>query len=170
MPKKKPRVLGLTLEYLKLKIKETEPIKKLIACPDNLMKYIWGKRGNGKSIAVQYYLCQESIKNQRLRIKFIELKTIIDQLMIRDPAEQVVYIAGLIKFDILAIDEIDKKKISEFVDDNIFYLLDKRKTNLRDTIIIGNKGPSEVEKKVGESITSRILSGEIIKNDGELLR
>jgi DNA replication protein DnaC len=170
MPKKKPRVLGLTPEYLALKINnKTEPIKKLMIA-DNLMVYLWGDRGNGKSIAVQYYLCHESIKNERLRIKYIELKTIVDELMIRDPAEQVVYLSGLIKFDILAIDEIDKKKISEFVEDNLFYLLDKRKTELKRTIVIGNKGPGKLEEKLGESISSRILSGEIIKSEGELLR
>jgi DNA replication protein DnaC len=168
--KPKIKVDGLTKKFkdVYLDIKETSPIKTLKKNDDFNILYLWGERGNGKSISVQWYLCKKYLEGSSCR--YITMSRIIMDLYSLDFPQKVKYIDSLINYDILAIDEIDKIKLTEYKEEMIFYLLDERINNEKQTITIGNSDIKRLENKLQENIVSRVLSGLIIENTGELLR
>jgi DNA replication protein DnaC len=166
-----PKVKGLTTLFRNLyfELKETEPIKHLKKSNSNMV-YLWGKRGNGKSIAVQSYLCEK--KKQGVKCMYITMSNLFMDLYAIDLDRRVHYIRDMIRlYDLIVIDEIDKIKLTEWKEEMIFNLLDERVNFCKDTVLVGNSSPAELESKLGVNIVSRILGcGEVIENKGVLLR
>jgi DNA replication protein DnaC len=172
-------IIGLTAkfkEYYKAdKIRDEYPIKKIKGLKENEfneMMYIFGNHGNGKSFAIQWFLCELKKKNNLLKIQYITMTKLIMNLYAKSFEDKVKYINILSKeYDILAIDEIEKIKLTEYKEEMIFYLLDERINNMKKTIMAGNDELEKLEEKLQKNIISRILSNcLILKNEGRLLR
>jgi DNA replication protein DnaC len=61
------------------------------------------------------------------------------------------------KFSFLAIDEVGRRADTDWEDRLLFELINDRYNDLKDTLLISNDGPGEFEKKIGPSLTDRII-------------
>jgi DNA replication protein DnaC len=154
-------------------IKETKPVKLLNQTKfgDKDVLYLWGERGNGKSFAVQWFLCK-LMDGRSLDLMYTTMSKLIMSLYAMDFKEKLDYLDMLAdKYDLLVIDEIDKISLTHFKEEAIFYLLDERINKMKKTVFVGNKSLKDLHDTLGDNIISRILSNAVvIENKGELLR
>jgi len=166
-------IFGLTKKYWSTKVAETDIIKKISKIVDlPQMLFIWGDRGNGKTIAVQWYLEEISKQAWEWDIKYITLTELIMDLYALEFNERKEYIDELVsEYEVLAIDEIDKVTLTDYKEEMIFYLFDKRLSNLKYTILTSNTDTKNLGERLKQNIVSRILDDCIkIHSDGKVLR
>ena len=171
---------GLTIRFLNLNhnYDKTYPINKIMEFYDKpeYMIYLWGKRGNGKTIAVQYYLAKmgQRPKNEGYYTygKYITMSNLLMELYAGDFSEKVKIVKKYSeKYFMLVIDEIDKITLTDYKEEMIFNILDNRISNMMYTIISANKSIGELKDQLGINIISRILDNAVvIENKGEVLR
>jgi chromosomal replication initiation ATPase DnaA len=169
-------IAGLTEKfkraYLDGKIKETGIIKNLKKIDlDKHLIYIHGERGHGKSFGVQAYAVHLRSKYNKLKIKYISMSKLIMILYSKSIENRVAFIEELINiYDLLIIDEVDKITLTDFKEEMIFYMLDERINRESFTILLGNAGLAELEKRLKQNIMSRISTGLIMPYNDEVLR
>jgi len=155
-------IQGLTKKFEITKIKETGIIKRLSGFMDkditNIL--IWGPHGNGKTFALQHFLQQyHRYKKYDARCLYLTLSDLLMNLYERDWPQKINYLRDLIKdWQVIALDEIDKVKLTEWKEEILFNFFDKRMSKLKSTLITANKSPNKLAEHLGENIMSRILS------------
>lgn len=68
----------------------------------------------------------------------------------------------------IILDDLGAEKMTEWVQQELYLILNRRYNNMAMTFITSNLSPTELEKKIGDRITSRIIGTcEVIALDGE---
>lgn len=155
---------GVTKEYIEMKNENKIDRNKLLDINvfsdfySNGKKLIYGYGDNriGKSITLQDYLLDYT-KAFNLRGLYIMAIEIVYKITTGEALEKKHFINRLVyEYDILIIDEVDKIVLSDTREMIMFYILDKRKTANRITILCGNEPIDNLEKRLGKIIVSRI--------------
>lgn len=132
----------------------------------NNMYLYSGTCGNGKTtwaikLLLQYFNEVWACNNFKERGLFINVPTFLTKIktIIGRPDEQFENMRELIeKVDIVVWDDIASTKLSDFDYNTLLTYIDKRTLENKCNIYTGNVSPSELEKYVGQRLTSRILS------------
>jgi len=114
---------------------------------------VYGPKRSGKSIFVQFFL--DILKREA---KYITAINIIMELYGRNFEEKKDYLDELYKYDFLGIDDIDKFKLTGWKEEMMFYLIDKRISNLKKTIISCSTVPERLHLILGNNIADKLLS------------
>jgi len=114
---------------------------------------VYGPKRSGKSIFVQFFL--DILKREA---KYITAINIIMELYGRDFEEKKDYLDELYKYNFLGIDDIDKVKLTGWKEEMMFYLIDKRISNLKKTIISCSVVPERLHLILGNNIADKLLS------------
>lgn len=155
---------GLTKEYIEMKAENLINDNKLLDTSifidffnnNKKLIYIYGNNRIGKSITLQDYLLDYT-KNFKKCGMYISAIEIVYKITMGELSEKRHFINRLInEYDILVIDEIDKIVLTDTREMNMFYILDKRKTSNKITILCGNDPIENLEKRIGKIICSRI--------------
>jgi DNA replication protein DnaC len=167
---------NLPLKYLDIKSDYQDFVDRIL----NLGKsfFITGSPGTGKTVlmadVMSRYFKRKAYYNAYLkeyqpRGKWISYpKFIIEiQCSFKDgnPIEMVESVANLGYW--LAIDDLGAEKLTEFVEEVTYFILNEREQNMRKTIITSNLSLAQIADKMGERISSRIAGiCDIIKLEG----
>lgn len=118
-----------------------------------------GSRGNGKT-----QLGVELIRTNAGRLKrsrfctamqfFMEVKSAYNQ---KSQASESDIIGRFIKPSLLVIDELGKRLESDWENRLLYEVINQRYNSLRDTLIISNQEPKDLEASLGPSIVSRMI-------------
>jgi len=84
---------------------------------------------------------------------FIEVKTTYKHESAESEADVV---KRYQKPSLLVIDEVDKRGATEWESNLLFYLLNRRYNDMKDTLLIANMNASELEGSLGKSLVSRL--------------
>lgn len=142
-----------------------ENIIKFINDGNNM--YLYSKTcGNGKTtwsikLLLQYFNEVWACNNFKERGLFINVPTFLTKIktVIGRPDEQFENMRELIEqVDIVVWDDIASTKLSDFDYNTLLTYIDKRTLENKCNLYTGNVSPSELEKYVGQRLTSRILS------------
>lgn len=129
--------------------------------------YLYSKTcGNGKTtwsikLLLQYFNEVWACNNFKERGLFINVPTFLTKIktVIGRPDEQFENMRDLIEqVDIVVWDDIASTKLSDFDYNTLLTYIDKRTLENKCNLYTGNVSPSELEKYVGQRLTSRILS------------
>ena len=129
--------------------------------------YLWGPVGSGKTYAI--YAIRQKLNEMGISIKIHSAPEMFD--LIRDDfdhkdsynLERILANRG-----VLIIDDLGAEKPSEWVEETIFKIIDKRYREVLPTIITSNLPLGEMSDRLGDRISSRIAEMcDIIKLDGE---
>lgn len=67
------------------------------------------------------------------------------------------YLKPIARSEYLFIDDLGKKRVTEFVRDALYYIIEQRDANRRPTFITTNMTTAEIEQSFDASITSRLM-------------
>ncbi|MFA6325044.1 MAG: ATP-binding protein [Candidatus Paceibacterota bacterium] len=150
-----------------------EDIKSLVKDLGNSMKgiYIYGTCGVGKTHIA--YAIGDFVEKNGIRVIFTDFSSLISFLK-----EDVVSTQGssiesnlstiLNHKGLLIIDDLGSQKMTEWVQDRIYEIVNKRYEDVVPTIFTSNLSMQDLSGVIGDRITSRIIgSCNIIKLDGE---
>lgn len=128
------------------------PNNRVISFSAGSLCYIYGKPGVGKSMLAGS-MCYELIEKQLRTVIFTQWHTISIKLNMlnNESREYFEYINQLIETDLLVIDEVgvDVKVITDSQKRNLGELLRSRKNRGKNTIIVSNIYPEDMEQYVG---------------------
>jgi len=122
--------------------------------------YLWGDTGVGKSYAV-YAMARELILSDK-DVMSIEMSSFLNQLRAGYSSPSVARtnferMNWLMQADYLIIDDICAEKPTQFIEDTIFLLINKRCDNAKITLISSNVDFIAMAKeKLGDRIASRL--------------
>lgn len=153
----------------------TEKYSSLVKCLNSgepLMYALIGRRGTGKTqmaSSVIQRACEGGISSLYCKAMdfFINLKATYGN---QDATEQAVFSKHKIP-NLLVIDEIQVRSESEWENNALTHLIDKRYDAMKSTIFIGNLKPNSLKDCVGESVYSRLTEiGGVMDCNWESLR
>ena len=130
----------------------SEGVQKVIleAVTENKGLFIFGDTGTGKT-----YVMHALANNRNARVEnFVDLL-----IEYRDYMQRGTYhesIRALCSQDYVFIDDIGAEKMSDFVAEFLYLLIDARYRNMKKTIISTNLTPEDFEERYGERLLSRI--------------
>lgn len=127
--------------------------------------YIWGGCGSGKT-----YVCYSVFKEGKTRGMNIMVRNfplMLNQIKGKDNLNDEV--RDIANYEgILIIDDIGAEKMSEWVAETLYIIINTRYENCSPTIFISNLSLQKLEEVVGDRIPSRISEMcEVIKLDGK---
>lgn len=117
--------------------------------------FLFGKAGTGKT-----HLAAKIAHETQVPTRFIKMAKLLLELRSnfgRDSWENEKIIEKLSKVDLLIIDDLGTEKMSDWVAETIYLLIDERYANMRPTIITSNFSLEELEERVGDRVCSRIM-------------
>lgn len=129
--------------------------------------YLWGPVGSGKTYAA--YAIRNKISEMNITTRFYSAPAMFD--LIRDDfdhkdsfnLERILAFRG-----VLIIDDLGAEKVSDWVSETVFKILNKRYEEMIPTIITSNLELGELAPRFGDRIPSRIAEMcHIIKLEGE---
>lgn len=140
------RVLRIAREYTKRMVIPNEGL------------FLTGSNGAGKT-HLMVAIMREFILNDHLDCKFIKIPELL--LNIRECIgkgwSEKDEIEEYKKYDLLFLDELGVEKISEWVLQDLYLILDGRNGALKPTIITSNLGLEELEEHLGSRFVSRMV-------------
>jgi len=135
--------------------------------------YLWGETGTGKTVMASSIIREYIIKYGG-KIKYISSPKMIMELQDsykNDKESPVDILKKLSRVDILFIDDLGAEKLTEFVRQSIYFLINEREQWERPTIITSNYSLSEIDVYIDKRISSRIAGMcSIVKVGGDDLR
>ena len=133
--------------------------------------YLWGGIGSGKTHTL-YALKEKTpellkvvsmLKNSTELLRDIRADFDRPWNMKLKEEEKIMEFKGL-----LFIDDIGAEKMTEWVAETFYLILNSRYNEMLPTIFTSNLSPSDLAEKIGDRIVSRIIgSSDVIKLDGE---
>jgi len=138
-------------------------------CENNF--YIFGKCGVGKTHLA--YATAHKWYDNKYKIKIIKQFELSRMLRMRDPREEEELINELSKFEVLLIDDLGVGKSTEFANQILYEIIEKRIMNRQHGLIItSNLSPDEFSEKCGDDrISSRIFGlCDVFKLEGDDFR
>lgn len=137
---------------------------KLMDAPDNVI--YWGQdKGIGKSMCAATLF--NSIREDRLYWNFV---TLINRMKSRFANNKGVdrIVDKLFNVDVLLIDDFGKGNYTEWIRDTVYDMIEQRSNKELITILTCDLKPSELRRKLGRSIVSRLKEFyHIIRMNGE---
>ena len=130
--------------------------EKLVGSGEGL--FLTGTNGAGKThLAVA--VMRELILRDHLSCYFIKLPELLLDIRERigNGASEKEVIQGYKDYDYLFLDELGVEKVSEWVLQDLYLILDGRNGALKPTIITSNLGLDEIEEHIGSRFVSRIV-------------
>jgi len=135
---------------------------------------IIGLRGTGKT-QLATYCAYQLLQNIDRTIRYctamdflVDIKSTFGH---RDGPTESSVIAEYAKPSFLVIDEFDKRSETDWENNLLFYLLDRRYRSMKDTLLISNHGPRNFATSIGDSLVSRMNeTGSIYTCDWESFR
>lgn len=119
--------------------------------------FLFGKAGTGKT-----HLAAKVAHETDLQTKFIKMPKLLLELRSNfntpDAWQNEKIIEKLAKIELLVIDDLGAEKMSDWVAETIYLLIDERYGNMRPTIITSNFDLEELEARVGDRVCSRIVA------------
>ena len=120
--------------------------------------YIYGAVGTGKT-HIAYTLYANSAEKAKIWARFInvtellrDMKTDFDRVEKHYPEEDLMTYKG-----ILFLDDLGSEKLSDWVLETFYLIINKRYNEMRPTIFTSNFRLPELEKRIGDRIVSRIV-------------
>lgn len=152
-------------KYIDLETDKTDPLEKYYQSS----VYVFGNSGTGKSV---WAACMVK-KHIRARgqAQWISMAEFIMQLqsLFKNPEENVYEAAkNTAAFPgLLIIDDLGSEKLTEYVEQIIYYLLNYREEHCLQTIITGNLSVVEQGKRINQRISSRLSAMKILQFTGQ---
>ena len=118
-----------------------------------------GRNGNGKTqmaVEMMRYQTGERMKSARFTTStefFMAVKATYKPDATRDEASLV---ADFCKPSLLVVDEVEKRGASEWENNLLFHLFNRRYNDMKDTLIISNLIRAELDTHLGPSLVSRL--------------
>lgn len=135
-------------------------VYKLIWAKPGAIVCLVGPRGTGKTlmattIARQFHRCNEwhNAKYAHVMDFFFAIRETFNRGSDVDERET---LDGFIKPHILVLDEIQERGGTEWEDRTLAYLIDKRYTSGKATLLLANLKPADLTARLGASIVSRM--------------
>jgi len=123
--------------------------------------FMYGKTGTGKTVACAYYYV-EFVKQLYLQqsafvktYNFVVYSKLMEDLQ-RDFATSSTIMKEYMECDLLVIDEFGVKKLTEYVYDRIYLIINERYLSMLPTIINSNDNLEEILNKFDDRIVRRI--------------
>lgn len=131
--------------------------------------YVWGRAGTGKTIMACSIGRQLIIEG--CEVKFISSPKFIIQLqnIYRQEGKTIDSILDEISgIEVLILDDIGAEKLTDFVRQTFYYIINEREQWLRKTIITSNYSLDELDERIDSRISSRIAGTcEIVELSGQ---
>jgi DNA replication protein DnaC len=153
-----------------------ENIRKLV---DNIIEsrkgiYIHGECGTGKT-HIAYAIYNHLIDNLKIKTKIKNLPDLLQYIKKDfDKENELIsnensYFNQIVNFNgLLIIDDIGTEKITEWVEETLYAIINKRYEEIYPTIFTSNLNLSQLKTKYGDRIVSRIVgSCDIIELTGD---
>ena len=118
--------------------------------------FFFGKAGTGKT-----HLVAKIAQETKLQTKFVKMAKLLLELRSNfggDSWENEKIIEKLSKVELLIIDDLGAEKMSDWVAETLYLLIDERYGNMKPTIITSNFSLEELEERIGDRICSRIMA------------
>ena len=119
--------------------------------------FLFGKAGTGKT-----HLAARIAQETTLETRFIKMPKLLLELRSNfntsESWQNEKIIEKLAKIELLIIDDLGAEKMSDWVAETIYLLIDERYGNMRPTIITSNFDLEELEQRVGDRVCSRITA------------
>lgn len=143
-----------------------ETVRKFLARGDSLL--FQGPTGTGKTttmVSVVRELLRERALStgkapERTAYKFVNYNEFFfeAQDVFRTEHDRILdYLRPIAKSEYLFIDDLGKKRVTEFVRDALYYVIEQRDANRRPTFVTTNMTTAEIEQAFDASITSRLI-------------
>jgi len=125
--------------------------------------YIHGECGTGKT-HIAYALAKQSEEVMKLSVKFYNIPDLIRHLK-RDFSEENKMLSEentnfgkLLSFaGLLILDDFGTEKLTEWVEESLYSIINKRYENIYPIIFTSNLSPEKMVEKFGDRIVSRII-------------
>lgn len=123
--------------------------------------FIYGKTGTGKTVACAYYYV-DFVKQLYLEQSsftkthyFVVYSKLMEDLQ-KDYKDSESIMKKYMECDLLVIDEFGVKKLTEYIYDRIYLIINERYLSMLPTIINSNDNLEELQKKFDDRIVRRI--------------
>jgi len=142
-------------------VKKHDIIKALIEHGGGVMIALVGNRGNGKTqIAVEMMKHRtDSLRSAYFTTAtefFIKIKSTYDR---DSKTDEQTLIDRFSHYSLLVVDEVGKRGGSEWENNLLFEMLNRRYNHMKDTILIDNRSKDEFIETIGPSLASRMNEG-----------
>jgi len=118
--------------------------------------YLYGKTGTGKTI----FACHAAMKltAQLKKVMFISSLRLIMQLqdLYRTKKSVMEYLKKITDANVLIIDDLGTEKITDFTVQSLYFIVNEREQNGKQTIITSNYSLTDLNVHIDDRITSRI--------------
>lgn len=143
-----------------------EAVQKFLTRGDSLL--FQGPTGTGKTttmVSVIRELLREKVlatgrNPERGMFRFVNYNEFFfeAQDVFRTEHDRILdYLKPIARSEYLFIDDLGKKRVTEFVRDALYYIIEQRDANRRPTFITTNMTTAEIEQSFDASITSRLM-------------
>lgn len=148
---------GVPFKYRELK---TDKVKLLAETVDNRRSiYAWGNAGTGKTVFACSAIRALIQKHSILSIKFISSPKLIMELQdlyCKEGESAWDYLQEITTESVLVLDDLGAEKITSFVRQALYYLINEREQWQRQTIITSNYSLEQLDEYIDGRISSRI--------------
>jgi DNA replication protein DnaC len=133
----------------------------------------WGEPGNGKSHLATAVANELTAKGKR--VVFISMPDLLEKIKAtfnRNSTESEAEIMrGLQMCDLLVIDDIGAEKVSDWVQEVIFRIVDGRYKKVKPILVTSNLEPKELAERIGKRAYDRLIEiSQPIKNEATSYR
>jgi len=151
--------------------------KHNLALKEQLVKYsrdptealiLTGTNGTGKSfsavaIAREYYLQTKEIPI------FYNVSELYQEWLVNSKSP-IDLMHKIVNTELLVLDDLGTRTPTEGFCDFLYAVINNRYSDMKGIVVTTNLNPAEISEKFGKAITSRLLSGEKIRMDGNDMR
>jgi len=150
---------------------DTSMIDKWLESPTENLLVQSTKAGNGKThlavAALKAYASSDKCdKIKALYVSFSEFMSDLKSTFSNDLYSEKDVIDGISNVDLLIIDDIGTEKVSDYVQNTLYIILNKRYENMKPTIMTTNMNSKEITANYGSRMLSRMVSGVMMQVDG----
>lgn len=133
----------------------------------------WGEPGNGKSHLSA--AISNELTNKGKQVVFISMPDLLDKIRAtfnRDSVESEAQIMKALQLcDLLVIDDIGAEKVSEWVQEVIFRIVDGRYKKMKPILITSNLEPKDLAERIGKRAYDRLVEiSQPVKNEATSYR